>query len=1437
MAALAFAISAAVALVAVTDSSAATLPSGFTESTVISGLNAPVNFRFSADGRIFVAQKGGVIREYDSLTDTTPTTVIDLSTDVIDFWDRGLLGMTLDPNFPSSPYMYVLETYDAPIGGTAPRWNDSCPSPPGPTTDGCVVSGRLLKLTLTGNTATNTTVLIKDQWCQQFPSHSIGDLNFGTDGALYVSAGDGASYNYVDYGQSGGSPGSPTPKNPCGDPPAGVGGTMTPPTAEGGALRSQSLRRPSGEPVLLNGAVLRVDPSTGDALPTNPLVGSSDPNARRIVAYGFRNPFRFTIRPLSSDLWIGDVGWNDWEEIDRQPNPTSGALNFGWPCYEGLNPQSGYQSAGLNLCSSLYSSGIAIAPYFTYNHSAHIAAGDSCPTGGSSISGLAFYTGAGNYPAAYNNGLFFADYSRNCISFMPVGTSGLPDPTRVQSFEAAASGPVDLQIGPNGDLFYADLTNGTIREIKYAGGGNSPPTAVATASPTSGNAPLTVNFDGSASSDPDAGDTISYSWDLNGDGVFGDSTAAKPSYTYTALGTYNVLLKVTDNHGAATTSAPVTITVTVSGSSTFGTTSPGTLTDTAAVDLKEVSKFNAPSAGNVVKVTGYVSGLGSGSGSQAIRAVLYADSGGNPGNLLGVSNAVTITAGQAWGWVDFTFPSQVPVAGGAVWMGYIAGSQSDLTQLRYSSVANDLRYNTNAGGYAAGPSNPFGSSVTFDFHYSMYATYIPSGGGGTNAPPTAVAKGSPTSGTAPLTVNFDGSASSDPDAGDTITYAWDLNGDGTFGDSTVAKPSYTYTVAGTYNAVLKVTDNHGASTTSSPVTVTVSSGGGGGTATFGTTTPGSLIDEATSDFKEVSKYTAPAAVSVTKLTGYVSGGGAASGTQKVRAVIYADSGGNPGALLGTSNEVTITAGQAWGWVNFSFPAAVAVPAGTVWMGYIAGSANNLTLLRYSSVANDLKYGADAYADGPSDPFGSPSTAGYHYSLYATYTMGTANQPPVPTITAPPSSLTWKVGDRIDFSGSATDPEDGTIPAAGLAWSLILHHCDPTGQTCHTHGIQTFNGVSSGYFDAPDHAYPSYLELRLTATDSQGLTATTSVDLQPQVVDLSFASAPAGLQLVFDSTSATTPFTFQAIIGSTHSISAPATQTLGGTTYTFSSWSDSGAATHNVTAPATATTYTATYTGGGATNTPPTAVATGSPTSGTAPLVVNFDGSASSDPDAGDTITYSWDLNADGTFGDSTVAKPSYTYTVAGTYNAVLRVTDNHGASTTSSPVTVTVSSGGGDGTGTFGTTTPGSLIDTASLNFKVVSKYTAPAAGNVVKVTGYLSGLGSRSSSEKVKAIIYADSGGEPGARLGVSNEVTINAKKAWGWVDFTFPSAVSIQAGTIWIGYITGGSKADLIQMRYDQVAGDLRYNANSYTSGPTSTFGAATAGNFHYSIYATYG
>jgi hypothetical protein len=84
-----------------------------------------------------------------------------------------------------------------------------------------------------------------------------------------------------------------------------------------------------------------------------------------------------------------------------------------------------------------------------------------------------------------------------------------------------------------------------------------------------------------------------------------------------------------------------------------------------------------------------------------------------------------------------------------------------------------------------------------------------------------------------------------------------------------------------------------------------------------------------------------------------------------------------------------------------------------------------------------------------------------------------------------------VGDVINFSGSVTDTQDGTLPPSALLWELILHHCP---SNCHTHPLQQFAGVTSGSFTTPDHEYPSYLELKLTATDSGGLTDTKTMRL-------------------------------------------------------------------------------------------------------------------------------------------------------------------------------------------------------------------------------------------------------------------------------------------------------------------------------------------------------
>jgi cysteine-rich repeat protein len=536
---IAAALAAAIAVSQPSAASAQGLPARFVEEPVFTGLTDPTAVRFHPDGRVFVAEKRGVVRVYDSLEDTTPTTFVDLSDRVNSYWDRGLLGLALHPDFAAQPYVYVLYTLDAQLGAAPPSWNDDCPDPPGGTTHGCVVQARLSRFRAEGNVASGAEEVLIQDWCQQYPSHSIGALQFAADGALYVSAGDGADFGIVDYGQRG------QPLNACGDPPVAAGGVQLPPSAEGGALRAQDLRT-AGDPVGLGGTILRVDPLTGGSLADNPLHGGADASDDRIIAFGLRNPFRFAPRPGTREVWIGDVGWNDWEEIDIVADATDATIeNFGWPCYEGSGKQPGYDAADLALCESLYAVPAQhTAPHYEYDHHGTVLDGDGCTSAPGAISGLAFYDG-GSFPAEYDGALFFADYGRNCIWAMLPDASGRPVPANRRAFRAGAGAPVDLLVGPGGALYYVSLESNSVLRIRYS---NDQPFAQIAASPLDGPAPLEVHFDGSASTDPN-GDALRYGWDFDGDGAFDDASEAAPVHTFAVDGSMTVRLRVTDPAG------------------------------------------------------------------------------------------------------------------------------------------------------------------------------------------------------------------------------------------------------------------------------------------------------------------------------------------------------------------------------------------------------------------------------------------------------------------------------------------------------------------------------------------------------------------------------------------------------------------------------------------------------------------------------------------------------------------------------------------------------------------------------------------------------------------------------------------------------------------------------------------------------------------------
>ena len=187
---------------------------------------------------------------------------------------------------------------------------------------------------------------------------------------------------------------------------------------------------------------------------------------------------------------------------------------------------------------------------------------------------------------------------------------------------------------------------------------------------------------------------------------------------------------------------------------------------------------------------------------------------------------------------------------------------------------------------------------------------------------------------------------------------------------------------------------------------------------------------------------------------------------------------------------------------------------------------------------------------------------------------TANEPPVGTITAPPTGTLYSGNSVINYAGTATDPQDGTLPASAFTWRVDFHH------DAHSHPfIPSTSGATSGSFTVPTTGHTEtnvWYRIFLTVRDSGGLTHTSFRDVTPRVVNLTLATNPAGLQLRLDGQPMATPLTFSSVVGIIRALDAPLTQTSGGTTYEFVSWSDGGAATHNISTPSAATTYTATY---------------------------------------------------------------------------------------------------------------------------------------------------------------------------------------------------------------------------------------------------------------------
>ncbi len=409
--------------------------------TLISGLNQPTAIEWTPNGNtLFIAEKGGVIKvSQNGQVSNTP--FIDLTAQVNGTRDRGLLDIAVHPDFfNGSPYVYALYTYDPPEvfqnSGLA-----------GPDGNGNRAS-RLTRITADANTnfttavpgsevvilGTNSTwdnfnafanstndfneapagilpdgTNLQDFLAADSESHTIGSVEFGPDGALYVSNGDGTSYNRVD------------PRT----------------------VRVQDIDN-------LSGKIIRIDPITGEGLADNPFYnGDSSANRSKVYQLGLRNPFRMTIDQRNGDVFVGDVGWTQWEEI----NSAGAGANFGWPYYEGGSGNNlrtgGYQN--LSEAQAFYNSGqSADSSILALNHSADginaIVLGD-------------IYTGNA-FPEEYQGDLFFSDLGQGIVYNANFDDQG--NVTSFNTFTTGANVVVQIIEAPDGSLYYVDLDDGLV---------------------------------------------------------------------------------------------------------------------------------------------------------------------------------------------------------------------------------------------------------------------------------------------------------------------------------------------------------------------------------------------------------------------------------------------------------------------------------------------------------------------------------------------------------------------------------------------------------------------------------------------------------------------------------------------------------------------------------------------------------------------------------------------------------------------------------------------------------------------------------------------------------------------------------------------------------------------------------------------------------------
>ena len=470
-------------------SALAALPAGF-EDQLVAKVSGPTAIAFTPDGRILVTSHFGklFVIQGDALV-TDPA--IDLSALVCADKERGLLGVAVDPAFATNHFIYLYYTF---------KKFGSCPY-----STATVPVNRVSRFVLADSNVIDpaTETVLIDNVPNEDGIHNAGDLAFGKDGYLYVSIGDGG----CDYAFNSG----------CG--------------SQNDAARDQHILLGKILRITRSGGIPPGNPFTGGDSARCNVTGMTDPGKKcqETYAWGLRNPFRIAFDPNTSGtkFFINDVGQATWEEIDLG----QAGADYGWNvregfCARGSRTNCGPAPAGMTN------------PVYAYDHN----------TGCTGIIGGAFVPN-GVWPSAYDNTYLYGDFvCGKIIRLTPIAGGGFT----ATDFATAlgTNGITTLKFGPYGSTqaaYYLNYLNGgEVRRIVYTGTANRAPSAVVTSDKTSGPDPLTVNFDGRTSSDPDT-DPLTFEWDF-GDGS-AHETGSNATHTYSGAGTYTATLTVRDGRG------------------------------------------------------------------------------------------------------------------------------------------------------------------------------------------------------------------------------------------------------------------------------------------------------------------------------------------------------------------------------------------------------------------------------------------------------------------------------------------------------------------------------------------------------------------------------------------------------------------------------------------------------------------------------------------------------------------------------------------------------------------------------------------------------------------------------------------------------------------------------------------------------------------------